>query len=1510
MTAPAKMQRRWPRRLGLALLALAVLVGVVLGWLNSEWGGESVRKRVVEAANAQLSGRLEVEGLRLFGDHLTLRGLKLFTPEGELVAEVEELDATVELSALAAGKVRVKQLRLTGVSADLSRDDRGLKLARAVAPKEVKPVVESAKKASALDVSVEAFKLERVRLHALEPARPADDPLREVAFELGGEGALQLRGPPNQLTAKLALTGRTVKPLEDPLALAVKTSGPLDALAGELKLQLGEERLETSFDLGKKEARIATLEVTPRWVGTLAPQAKLKSKVALHGLVSTTRVNLDGEAAGGVHLDAELSGVGGEAPPTVPRFELALTKLRPAELLEEGPEATVDAAFSGALTEADLAQASGSLRGGARVESSAGVASLELDAQVTKGTLMLRPLRLVVPGAAVVVMGAANARMLALDGAVQANDLAQAANYGAALGGQPSPGIAGRGALAIHVEGSPQHPQLDLDGNFPRLAAGSAVLEGVEAKVGVPDVRRPREAHAQLQVAAATVGEQRIEHFGADVQVAGNTLDGKLTAEALEQVSLAFGGELSPTRDALDLATLSLEYPGTQWVLASPAHLEWGPNHWHVEPLALTAGPQRIELAGERKKGQLDAQLKVSHFDLGKLPQVAKKRAAPEGTVDVTVAAKGEASAPAVDFTAAWRDGKLGDLDGLSFDADGRFAKGRVAAKVKLASGKLGAVDGQVDAAVKWREQQSAVELQLESLDVGALLDALKRPRTVEGRAAGQVKFEGTLDAPKATVTLDASALDVCPAPACVEGGPRLKLTGLRVAGTAETGAPLKLTAGVSLLGGVVEFDAASHATLAQLADQKDAGERTAPVEANLKVAGLQLAGLQEAGFTESPIEQRLALEAHLTGTAEHPDLEATLDATGTTPAAGAAPGAPAEEAAVRPLQLVSHLELRTTRQHTGLRGYAKLGANSLLKLEGGVTAPLEALPTATTAPVVVDADLGPLEVGSLIPRGPLNRAPPEMGSVAGHLHLAGTAEKPTGTFQGQLKDLHFQKVNLGRVALQWDYDEAKHAAKVRWESPKGGELDLAATARLDLGVESLKRGLKPAQAPFTAELDAEHFDLSAGSGLSTTVRTLGGLLDAKVKAEGHLDAPHVQGRLEWTRGKLGSSYGDYREARLSAEVDENRLKLNRFFAKAGEGELEVTGEVKRNGDGFDLLADVRADNLPVVTDDQLFALLTTQVHAEGGKSGAATEIALHLPETHVELPQVKRKDLQDLERPKDIVLVRGGTKPQAKKKEEKKETSLEAVKQRAERFTLVVDAPKNLWVKGTDLNLELGLSDGFQVELSRGAELFGEARVLKGRIDVIGRRFDVEKNSAVRFQGPPATPYVNLTATHHNEREGVVVFVTVVGKGKELALKTSSQPPLSDNDIFTLLATGRRTLKRGSGSSISGEQAASVLGALAASQLKTMVAKKLPLDVLSIDAGAEGLERARVEAGTYLSDQLYLGYQLQLGADKTKGENQHAVRLEYQLGRNWTVEGGAGDAPAASADVMWSRDY
>ncbi|MFP2901821.1 translocation/assembly module TamB domain-containing protein [Corallococcus sp. 4LFB] len=578
-----------------------------------------------------------------------------------------------------------------------------------------------------------------------------------------------------------------------------------------------------------------------------------------------------------------------------------------------------------------------------------------------------------------------------------------------------------------------------------------------------------------------------------------------------------------------------------------------------------------------------------------------------------------------------------------------------------------------------------------------------------------------------------------------------------------------------------------------------------------------------------------------------------------------------------------------------------------------------------------------------------------------------GTPEAPELELNAGLQHLGVAQTALGQARLHYSYSQAKSLFDAMLTAPGGGSLLLGGTLGLDLSLPAFQAAQGPAKkvdrAPVEVSLRARRFDPTFLSGISPYVRSLGGLMQADANLGGTVGAPTFKGALAWKDGKLGlMGYGEYHDIQLALNASQQRIELKQLTAKSGNGSLALTATANRQGkDGeFILEGKGHTKNLPIVVEDQLMALLTLNLSMKGSLSERLVNISdLSIPEAHVELPEAKRKDLQPLERPEDVVMVRNGVPVDKRKKKEKAPTQV-ATSQKAQnprnapdspgmpgnpastvggsgeagsptsqaeaevlaedgeeeeapqrQFWVNINAPRNLWVRGTDLNVQLGLSEGFRVEYANEARMFGEVMVLLGRVDVLGRRFDVQRDSQVRFTGPVMMPYINVTAEHRNENANVTVFVTVRGQGKEVTLKTTSDPALPESEIYTLLATGRRTLERGSGASMNaGAQAASVVGSFVANEARKAIAAKLPLDVLSIEAGDSGIAGTKLEVGTYVTDKIYVGYTGRVGANLQKGENANAVRFQYLFSPRWSLEGMYGDARSGGLDLIWTKEY
>jgi translocation and assembly module TamB len=156
-------------------------------------------------------------------------------------------------------------------------------------------------------------------------------------------------------------------------------------------------------------------------------------------------------------------------------------------------------------------------------------------------------------------------------------------------------------------------------------------------------------------------------------------------------------------------------------------------------------------------------------------------------------------------------------------------------------------------------------------------------------------------------------------------------------------------------------------------------------------------------------------------------------------------------------------------------------------------------------------------------------------------------------------------------------------------------------------------------------------------------------------------------------------------------------------------------------------------------------------------------------------------------------------------------------------------------------------------------------------------------------------------------------VAVHVEGPADRLSftLRSPEHPEYGDTELLTLVLTGRlpEEIGRMGGGAAPADQAASLVGGLLAAQVQKALARRLPLDVLLFDPG-QNMEGARLEAGTYLGDDLYVAYIGRAGTDPFLRENRNEVHLEWQLGSRWSLEGTYGDARRGSADLIWSKTY
>jgi len=429
-------------------------------------------------------------------------------------------------------------------------------------------------------------------------------------------------------------------------------------------------------------------------------------------------------------------------------------------------------------------------------------------------------------------------------------------------------------------------------------------------------------------------------------------------------------------------------------------------------------------------------------------------------------------------------------------------------------------------------------------------------------------------------------------------------------------------------------------------------------------------------------------------------------------------------------------------------------------------------------------------------------------------------------------------------------------------------------------------------------------------------------MIEADIAFSGPLMAPNVDGDFTWRNGVLElSGFGRYENIQLVARGNRDRITLETLDVSSLGGTANAKAEFVRQGAQYTLDTGVNLRKFPIMSNDQLVAYVTLDAKAKGTASLQRVDIpSLVIQQARVDVPSLQQKKVQSLEPPAHISFLRNGAPVDPAREDvfavggagdEGREEARPREGRRLLEIFVGVDAPRNVLVVSDEANLELGFSEDFRVEITDEPRIYGQVTVHRGRVELLGRAFELQEESSVTFTGNTQQPELDVVAEHFNRREDVTVRLEVTGIPPKVRVEPSSTPPLSETQIYTLLATGRTEFggDAGGGGGLTAT-AATALGGFLANQLERGIAQRIPLDYLQIEPGQSGFSGTRIQTGAQISDRFFIGLQSQLGAYVELDENRNELQVEYLLSRRLVLDLRYGDNRVGSFELLWRRRY
>jgi hypothetical protein len=245
---------------------------------------------------------------------------------------------------------------------------------------------------------------------------------------------------------------------------------------------------------------------------------------------------------------------------------------------------------------------------------------------------------------------------------------------------------------------------------------------------------------------------------------------------------------------------------------------------------------------------------------------------------------------------------------------------------------------------------------------------------------------------------------------------------------------------------------------------------------------------------------------------------------------------------------------------------------------------------------------------------------------------------------------------------------------------------------------------------------------------------------------------------------------------------------------------------------------------------------------------------------------------------------------------------------------------PGNMVVRGQDLRpggattMQIGNVNatlGADLQIQKQAEgpilLRGTANTVRGFYEFQGRRFELVRDGSVRFAGlPDINPILDVSATRLIPNSGVTAKIHVTGTMRAPDLALSSDPPLDESDILSLIIFNRNVNELGTGERASlAETAGSIASGFIASPLSRSVGRALDVDLFEITTSdpETGDTAGGVTLGKQVGDKAFIRYREQFGQ-----RSFTQFQIEYDLARFLRFQGSVAPETTSAANRLTQR--
>jgi len=578
-------------------------------------------------------------------------------------------------------------------------------------------------------------------------------------------------------------------------------------------------------------------------------------------------------------------------------------------------------------------------------------------------------------------------------------------------------------------------------------------------------------------------------------------------------------------------------------------------------------------------------------------------------------------------------------------------------------------------------------------------------------------------------------------------------------------------------------------------------------------------------------------------------------------------------------------------------------------------------------------------------------------GNASGLITLGASGGEPRAWVQLDVPDLKLaEDTYFERASVTLDIGRPEGAATARAVTQVaivgqgGGRLD--ATGYVGMRWNGLVPTLEQAQ-PADFYLRADRFRLAAlQPALAGALDHIDGYLDGGARFgwkrfrgddKGRVDVNMEISDAAFHVPQLGQ---ELHNAHMSIRSREDGvIRVEDLRADALNGGVRGWAQVKMAGLDFQgAKAELNIgqnEQLPITFQGVPIGHARGKVELSADKRDEMLAINVRIPDMDLELPATTSRSVQDLEDHPEIAI----SHPIAPPEEEQPRDP------NAQTIVATIELG-DIHIKHSMADITIKSAEGAppRLEMTDETRMSGEIKVVRGKFEVLGKKFEIERGLVRLRPEDSSNPYINLIA-RWDAPDGTRVYVEYTGVLQpinEEKLKFRSDPPLSQQQIFGMVLFNETPDTKGAEAVAAANKAASespglsqkaagaVGGELATAQVNALLSQIAPIEGLRTKIGTtdEGRLRTSVvyqvgdkvtaqasyEGGTNLGGSGQSGQAGSPGAQGVRTE----LSVEWRFRKNWLLRGTLGfsgqtpqqgqqslsQQPSSGLDVLWQYRY